>query len=73
MARMKYTIGKKTHTRQIEAGTGEGNQNDVRLHFGLGDHKDPVTLEILWPNKSRQVVKNVPLGKIVTYTYSPAK
>ncbi len=72
-AQVRITIGKKTHTRQIEAGTGEGNQNDVRLHFGLGDHKDPVTLEILWPNKSRQVVKNVPLGKIVTYTYSPAK
>ena len=72
-AQVRITIGKKIYTRQVEAGTGEGNQNDMRLHFGLGDHKGPVSLEILWPNKQRQTVKDVALGRVVTYTYSPTK
>ncbi|MFP6767975.1 MAG: ASPIC/UnbV domain-containing protein, partial [Planctomycetaceae bacterium] len=71
-AQVRIKIGKKIHTRQVEAGTGEGNQNDIRLHFGLGDHKDPVTLDILWPNKARQTVKNVALGRVVSYTYHPS-
>ena len=72
-AQVRITIGKKTYTRQVEAGTGEGNQNDLRLHFGLADHKDPVTLEILWPDKTRQTAKNVKLGQVVSITYTPQK
>ncbi len=48
--------GPGTLTRQVEAGTGEANQNEMTMHFGLGDHKDPVQLEIRWPNGT---VKNV--------------
>ena len=72
-AQVRIAIGKKIYTRQVAAGTGEGNQNDLRLHFGLGDHKGPVTLEILWPDKKTQVVKDVALGQIVSYTYVAAK
>ena len=72
-AQVRIAIGKKIYTRQVEAGTGEGNQNDLRLHFGLGDHKGPVALEILWPNRQKQVVKDVALGQIVSYTYGAAK
>ncbi|MCH2398498.1 MAG: CRTAC1 family protein [Pirellulales bacterium] len=72
-AQVRIKIGEQVYTRQVEAGTGEGNQNDSRLHFGLGGHQGPVTLEILWPNKSRQVVKNVPTGQVVGYTFVPAQ
>ena len=72
-AQVRIKIGEKVYTRQVEAGTGEGNQNDIRLHFGLGDHRDPVALEILWPDKSRQAVKSVELGRAVTYTYSASQ
>lgn len=34
-------------TRQVEAGTGEGNQNDLVLHFGLGPNAGPVSVEVL--------------------------
>ncbi len=37
-------------TRQVEGGTGEGNQNDLKLHFGLGSEEGPVDLEITWPD-----------------------
>jgi hypothetical protein len=34
----------------VEAGTGQGNQNDLQLHFGLGTHTDPVIVEVRWPD-----------------------
>ena len=42
--------GLGTLTRQMEGGTGENNQNDLTLHFGLGSYSDPVELEIRWPD-----------------------
>lgn len=38
----------QTLVRQVESSTGEGNQNDPTLHFGLGSHTGPLTLEIRW-------------------------
>ncbi|MEY3458713.1 MAG: hypothetical protein RL215_1870, partial [Planctomycetota bacterium] len=37
-------------TRQVEGSTGQGNQNDLTLHFGLGQHSERVQLEIRWPD-----------------------
>ncbi len=36
-------------TRQVEAGTGNGNQNDLALHFGLGDVAGEVSVTVRWP------------------------
>jgi len=46
--------GDRVWARQVEAGTGEGNQNDLTLHFGLGEGVEPVTLEIAWPGGAPQ-------------------
>ena len=61
IARIK--IGDRTLTRHVETGTGEGNQNDPRLHFGLGAHKDAITVEITWPGAGKQVVKELAPNK----------
>ena len=53
-------------TRQVEAGTGQGNQNDLVLHFGLGEHGDSVEMEILWPGGSTRTIKNVEVDRRVT-------
>ena len=58
--------GGRILTRQVEAGTGQGNQNDLVLHFGLGDHDNPVRLEILWPGGATRTVENVPVDRRVT-------
>jgi len=58
-AQARIRIGDAVLTRQVEAGTGEGNQNDLRLHFGLGDHEGPVDVEIRWPGGRRQVVEDL--------------
>ena len=64
-AQVRLKLGDGTVlTRQVEAGTGEGNQNGPALHFGLGSRTDPVSLEILWPNGETQTVDNVSLDRV---------
>ena len=49
-AQAKIQLADRTLVRQVEAGTGQGNQNDLQLHFGLGTHTDPVIVEVRWPD-----------------------
>ncbi|MEE2711875.1 MAG: CRTAC1 family protein [Planctomycetota bacterium] len=68
-AQVRIKIGDKVYTRQVASGTGEGNQNDTTLHFGLGSHEGPVSLEITWPNGRRQRVKDVAVGRLVSFRH----
>ena len=68
-AQVRVRIGAATRTRQVEAGTGEGNQNDLTLHFGLGEHKGAVDLEVLWPHGKKQTVRGVRAGATVEVRY----
>jgi hypothetical protein len=63
---VRIRVGDRTLTRQVEAGTGEGNQNDLTLHFGLGRHEAPVSLEVFWPNGNRQTIGPVEVNRVVT-------
>ncbi|MSQ95200.1 MAG: CRTAC1 family protein [Gemmataceae bacterium] len=47
-SRVIVKAGGKTFTRQVEAGTGSGCQNDLTLHFGLGADKGPLDVTIHW-------------------------
>ena len=58
-AQVRIRLPDRTLTRQVEAGTGEGNQNDLTLHFGLGQHSSAVDLEVFWPNGTGQTVRGV--------------
>ena len=64
-AQVRIKLGDRTLTRQVEAGTGEGNQNDLCLHFGLGKHSAPVGLEILWPGGDTQTVQGTNANGVV--------
>lgn len=55
---VRIRLGERVLTRQVEGATGQGNQNDLTLHFGLGDRAEPVELEIRWPDGVRQTVKS---------------
>jgi hypothetical protein len=73
-AQVRIKLGDQTLTRQVEAGTGEGNQNDLTLHFGLGKHAGPVNLEIMWPGvKQIQTLKNVPVDRVMAVQYGGAR
>ena len=68
-AQVRVKLKDKTLSRQVEAGTGEGNQNDLTLHFGLGAHKGDVDLEVVWPGGAKQTVRRVRTGRIVDIVY----
>jgi uncharacterized protein (TIGR03382 family) len=48
-----------TVSRQVESGTGEGNSNELVLHFGLGADPGPFNLDIRWPDGQIQSEENV--------------
>ena len=55
---VRIKVGDKTLTRFVESGTGEGNQNALRLHFGLGQIKEKaITAQIDWLGKKKQTVE----------------
>ena len=68
-AQVRLRFADQTLTRQVEAGTGEGNQNDLTLHFGLGSHAASVDLEILWPGGTTQTLTQVGTNQLVTVRF----
>ncbi|MBA7619257.1 hypothetical protein ES703_26595 [subsurface metagenome] len=59
-AQVRICMSDRIIARQVEAGTGEGNQNDMTLHFGLGKWDEPIpTVEIVWPNGVVQKIHKV--------------
>lgn len=67
-AQVRIAVDGKTYTRQVEAGTGEGNQNDLRLHFGLGTNRGPVRVTVTWPGSKVKTVLRTKLDRTVRIT-----
>ena len=65
-AQVRIKLKDRILVRQVEAGTGEGNQNDLMLHFGLGDTTGRVDLEVTWPDGKRQTVRRVAVNSLRT-------
>ena len=51
------SAGQKKYYRQLESNTGNGNQNDLRLHFGLGNYSGTLDLEICWQDGEKTKVQ----------------
>ncbi len=61
-ATVRIRAGDQIITRHVESGTGEGNQNDLTLHFGFGDLKaDLISAEVTWPGNYKQIVDGLNL------------
>lgn len=71
-AQVLVKAGDKTITRQVEAGTGEGNQNETMLHFGLGDHRGSVNIEVFWPNRAMQSMTDVETNRLLMVEFNPS-
>ena len=65
-ARVRVTTGTKTQVREVKAGSSYLGQNDLRVHFGLGTATQIDRVEIRWPGSGTEVVRNVPVNRIVT-------
>lgn len=61
----RIRVGGSVLTQHVESSTGEGNQNEMTLHFGLGEYAEPVEVEITWPGGARQSA-TLPVNEVST-------
>ena len=71
-AQVRIRLGDKVLTRQVESATGQANQNDPTLHFGLGAHTGPVELEIRWPGGKTEN-RQTEIDRTIHIAMQPAK
>jgi hypothetical protein len=64
-SQVRIKLQAKTLTRQVEAGTGQGNQNELTLHFGLGKHNDTLELEIFWAKGLTQKLHKIKPDQLI--------
>lgn len=67
-ARAKLTSGALVQYDRVRAGGSYISGNDLRLHFGLGDHSAADSLEIYWPSGRKDRFSNVKANQILTIT-----
>ena len=65
-ARITVTAGDLVQMGEVQGGSSYLSQNDLRLHFGLGDHATMDKLEILWPGGTKESYQDLPAGYIFT-------
>jgi hypothetical protein len=65
-ARVTVRAGDLVQMSEVQAGSSYLSQNDLRLHFGLGDHASMDQVGILWPSGAKESLQNLPAGYIYT-------
>ena len=64
-ARVTVVFGGLTQMREVKSGSGYLSQNDLRLHFGLGNSVSVDTLTVRWLCGSVQTLQNVETNQIL--------
>jgi hypothetical protein len=65
-ARLRLTLGDRILARDVKAGSSYLGQNDLRVHFGLGNSASADRLEVTWPSGTVDVVEHLDANQIVT-------
>ena len=58
-ALVEIDVAGNTHMRQIKSGTSSHSQDDLVLHFGIGDATVVDEMRVFWPSGKRQVFTGV--------------
>ena len=58
-ARVKVAAGDLAETDEVRSGGSYLSQNDLRLHFGLGDRRHVDKVEISWPSGAAEFLTNL--------------
>jgi len=64
--RLKLYVGNSVIVRDVKAGSSYLSQNDLRVHFGLGEAKRADKLEVRWTSGKVQIVEDIPANQILT-------
>jgi enediyne biosynthesis protein E4 len=65
-ARVTVTCGEWVQFNEVRSGTSYFSQNDLRLHFGLGQNTIMNKVEVSWPSGQKDVYENLPADFIYT-------
>jgi hypothetical protein len=65
-ARITVKAGTLVQLDEVRGGASYLSQNDLRLHFGLGDHDKMNEVDIRWPNGETEILRDVPADFIYT-------
>ena len=65
-ARVTVKTGKSVQFGEVRGGGSYISQNDPRLHFGLGTEAKMSEVEIKWPSRKTEVLRDVPADFIYT-------
>ncbi|MGB6830416.1 MAG: CRTAC1 family protein [Terracidiphilus sp.] len=58
-ARVRATAGELVQLGEVMSGGSYLSQNDLRLHFGLGDHQKVDKTEVYWPSGKVETLTNL--------------
>jgi hypothetical protein len=67
-ARVKVVAGDLAQVDEVHSGRGYQSHYGMRLHFGLGKRTRVDRVEVRWIGGGTDVVKNVPVDKLLTVT-----
>ena len=65
-ARVVVHAGGRRVSSEVQTGSSYLSQNDMRLHFGLGDATEFERIEVLWPGGKRETFPGGKVNRIVT-------
>ena len=54
--------------REVKSGSSYLGQNDLRVHFGLGDATRVERIDMRWPDGQVETIRDIPADQIVTVT-----
>jgi len=58
-ARVRATAARLVQLGEVDSGGSHLSQNDLRIHFGLGDYKSIDKAEVLWPDGKVEVLSDL--------------
>ena len=64
-ARVKITTGKLIQTHEVRSGDGYLSQQDLTLHFGIGDYEQVDSIEVQWQNGTKQLIGSVSANQVL--------
>ena len=67
-ARVTVRTAKLSQLAEVRSGGSYLSQNDLRLHFGLGEEQIMKEVEIQWPNGNVEVLKDLPADFLYSVT-----
>ena len=71
--RVKVKTGNLIQIREVRSGSSYLSQNDMRLHFGLGKHRQIDRIEIHWPSGLQEQLEGIEVNQILTLVEGSVK